>query len=56
MMAEEKAERRIEMYTQSVKKTRKRPRIFQDEEEELVSSVDLHKHKVKIEVSDFAVL
>ncbi|XP_077992075.1 uncharacterized protein LOC144446196 [Glandiceps talaboti] len=51
LIVEEKCDKRIEMYTQSVKKTRKRARIdkIEDEEDEWVSSVLFHAEQVKVQ-------
>ena len=50
---EEKCDRRIELLTQSVKKSRKRARIERAEEddEEWVPSVFLHAEQTKVRVS-----
>ncbi|CAH1784367.1 unnamed protein product [Owenia fusiformis] len=52
MLIEEKAEKRIEMYTQSVKKSRKRARVVEDDEDEYVSSIHLHAEKVKVQEAE----
>ncbi len=49
-LAEERAEKRIELYIQSAKKSRKRKRIFDDDEEEYVPSIQLHQEQVRIQV------
>jgi hypothetical protein len=49
--AEDKFDKRLEIYMQSVKKNRKRPRICPEEEgEEMVSSLLLTREKLKVEV------
>ena len=49
---EEQCERRIEMLTRSMKKTRKRKKIdrMEDEDDSYVSSVLLHAEKIKVKV------
>ena len=50
-LAEEKAEKKIELLTMSMKKTKKRKRFMdQDDEDEYVSSVLLHAEQVKLQV------
>ena len=51
---EEKCDRRIELLTQSIKKTRKRPRIerIEEDDEEWVPSVFLHAEQTKVRVSE----
>lgn len=50
-LAEEKAEKKIELLTKSIKKTKKRKRIFdQEEDEEYVSSLLLHTEEIKVQV------
>lgn len=51
---EEKCDRRIELLTQSIKKTRKRARIerIEEDDEEWVPSVFLHAEQTKIRVSE----
>lgn len=50
---EEKCDRRIELLTQSIKKTRKRARIerIEEDDEEWVPSVFLHAEQTKVQVS-----
>ena len=50
---EEKCDRRIELLTQSIKKSRKRARIerIEEEDEEWVPSVFLHAEQTKVQVS-----
>ena len=54
MAVEEKCDRRIELLTQSVQKSRKRARIqvdrIEDDEEEWVSSVLLHAEQTRVKV------
>lgn len=51
---EEKCDRRIELLTQSIKKTRKRARIerIDEDDEEWVPSVFLHAEQTKVRVSE----
>ncbi|KAJ7363559.1 hypothetical protein OS493_009718 [Desmophyllum pertusum] len=51
---EEKCDRRIELLTQSIKKTRKRARIerIEEDDEEWVPSVFLHAEQTKVRVSE----
>ena len=50
---EEKCDRRIELLTQSIKKTRKRARIerIEEDDEEWIPSVFLHAEQTKVQVS-----
>lgn len=50
---EEKCDRRIELLTQSIKKTRKRARIerIEEDDEEWVPSVFLHAEQTKVQVT-----
>ena len=52
-LAEEKADKRVEIYAQSVKKSRKRKRMFEDDEEEMVPGVLLHAEEMRNQVSKF---
>ena len=51
-MNEDLYEKRMDLLTKSVKKSRKRPRVdrVEDDEDEWVSSVLLHKEQVKVKV------
>lgn len=51
---EEKCDRRIELLTQSIKKTRKRARIepIEEDDEEWVPSVLLHAEQTKVKVRE----
>jgi len=51
---EKTCDRRIELLTQSIKKTRKRTRIerLEEEDEEWVPSVFLHAEETKVRVSE----
>ena len=55
ILAEERMEKRIEIYMHSVKKSHKRKRIFEDEDEgsvETVPGVFLQEEQAKVKVSD----
>lgn len=54
---EEKCDRRIELLTQSIKKTRKRARVerIEEDDEEWVPSVFLHAEQTKVKVSELGI-
>ncbi|XP_071947720.1 uncharacterized protein [Antedon mediterranea] len=52
VMQEEKCDKRIEMYMQSVKKNRKRARVETEDDDEMVSSVLLHAEECKVKERD----
>ena len=55
---EEKCDRRIELLTQSIKKTRKRARIerIEEDDEEWVPSVFLHAEQTKVTVRELGII